>query len=142
MFGGDFEHALGVMDGALDHLALHRRNGALILDYNDVLDTPGRQISRIADHLARPLPPAALEAIREEMSLPRMRDKAPLAEDADIAGLIRHETGLYDPRTLLNVGHIRDGRPGGGARMLNAAQMAQVARLVRRRGLVADQSDA
>lgn len=96
------------MDGALDHLAFHRRSGhALILHYADIIANSAREVARIADYLSIRLSPTVTGDITEEMSLPRMRAKVPPSDGSENARhLIRHETTLYDPETLLNVGHM------------------------------------
>jgi Sulfotransferase family len=143
MFGADFEHALAVMDGALDQLHAHGRGGrALIIDYADIVADPGMLVARIGKHLDVALTGAEIAAIAEEMSLARMRAKTPPPENAGHGDrLIRHENNLYDPETLLNVGHIRDGRIGSGRERLDAAQLDRIVALLRRYGMTMPQPE-
>jgi len=137
VFHVDFDHAIAVMDASLHTLAVHRGVGrALILDYNDIANQPDAAAARIAAYLGRSIPRARLVEVAAETSLARMRAKVPSSEDAAVAGrLIQHGGTFYDPATLLNIGHIRDGVPGAGKRTLQPAQIQRIAALLGRYGL-------
>jgi hypothetical protein len=137
LFRVDFDHAIAVMDAALHTLRLHRANGkALILGYDAIVANPADAVSQVAGYLGLTVAPERLREVIDETSLPRMRDKVPRRDDPHRPGpLVSHEGTFYDPKTLLNVGHIQDARPGAGRRTLNRSQMAQVDALLHRYGL-------
>ena len=74
--------------------------------------------------------------VNEETSLERVREKVEqLNSDEAQRRLIRHENTMYDPQTLLNVNHIRDGGSGYGRAFLSPEQLGRLHDLMRKWGL-------
>jgi hypothetical protein len=137
MFGNDFEHALDVMDTSLQLYRFHFESGnAVILGYDDIMSYPGDAIELIARYLGIEARPDLIAEVNEETSLKRVRQKVEqLNSDEAQHRLIRHENTRYDPETLLNVNHIRDGGSGYGRALLSAEQLGRIDDLMRKSGL-------
>ncbi len=137
MFNVDFDHAFAVISASLDLCRRHSRGGkALILGYGEIVGEPLLSVAKVADHLGLELPEDAIAGTAEETSLPRMREKTAAIGSLDYGHrLIRHERTLYDPDTLLNLDHIRNGGSGYGSEALTPAQLRQIDELVRDKGL-------
>ena len=137
MFGNDFEHALQVMSTSLQLYRFHLESGnAVILGYDDIMTYPAEAIELIARYLGIEARPDLIAEVNEETSLDRVRDKVEQLNSNEAKGrLIRHENTLYDPDTLLNVNHIRDGGSGYGRAFLSTEQCEQLDDLMRRWGL-------
>jgi len=137
MFGNDFEHALQVMSTSLQLYRFHLESGnAVILGYDDIMTFPTEAIELIARYLGIEAGPDLIAAVSEETSLERVREKVEQLNSIEAQGrLIRHENTLYDPETLLNVNHIRDGGSGYGRALLSTEQLGRLEDLMRRWGL-------
>jgi hypothetical protein len=137
MFGNDFEHALGVIDTSLQLRRFHLETGnAVILAYNDIMARPEEAIEQIARNLGIEGRPELVAQVNEETSLQRVREKvAQLNSEDGRRRLIRHENTMYDPETLLNVNHIRDGNSGYGRALLTQEQTSRIDELIRKWGL-------
>lgn len=134
MFGNDFDHALDVMDTSLRLYRFHlERGNAVILGYEDIMTHPEMVIELIARHLGIEGRPELIAAVNQETSLVRVREKvAQLNSEEAQRRLIRHEHTMYDPETLLNVNHIRDGSSGYGRALLSAEQLVRIDELLRK----------
>jgi hypothetical protein len=134
MFGNDFEHALGVIDTSLELRRFHLESGnAVILAYDDIMACPQKAIAQVARYLGLEGRPDLIAQVNEENSLARVREKvAQLNSEETRRRLIRHENTLYDPETLLNVNHIRDGNSGYGRGLLSQEQSARIDELMRK----------
>jgi hypothetical protein len=135
MFGVDFEHAIAVMSSSLDLYQRHRSNGALILSYEAITRKPTESVSAIAAYLNIAARPELIDEIAEANSIDRMREKVKEISSLEYDGsLIRHERTSYDPETLLNLDHIRDGSSGYGVGQLNEDQVRRIEELRREKG--------
>lgn len=135
MFDIDFDHTLSVMSLSLDLYRRHRRNGALILSYRDIIGDPEGSVRKVAAHLELDLSPELINGVAGSNSLERMSEKVREIGSLEYGPkLIRHERASYDPETLLNVDHIRNGASGYGATMLNQGQLARIAALLAEKG--------
>lgn len=138
MFGEDFEHALGVMSTSLDLYRFHLESGnAVILEYDDIVANPAGAIELIARYLGVEANTDIIAQVNEETSLERVREKVEeLNSDDARPRLIREANTMYDPETLLNVNHIRDGGSGYGRAILCREQLERIDDLMRKSGLV------
>jgi hypothetical protein len=135
MFGLDFDRTLALMSSSLDLYQHHKRNGALILGYEAILRHAAESVASIAAYLGIATPYDRIAAIAEANSLAKTREKVNEIGSLDYGErLIRHEGTAYDPETLLNFAHIRDGGTGYGASRLNQTQLRRVAELLRVKG--------
>jgi hypothetical protein len=144
MFGNDFEHALDVIDTSLQLRRFHLESGnAVILAYHEIMTCPEKAIEQIARYLGLEGRPDLVAQVNEETSLERIREKvAQLSSEETRRRLIRHENTLYDPETLLNVNHIRDGNSGYGRALLSQEQNARIDELMRKWDLTSSYSRA
>lgn len=135
MFGTDFDRVLAIMSSSLDLYQRHRRNGALILGYDAIIQQPTELVAAVAAYLNVAASQDQIAEIAEANSLARMREKVKEIGSLDYGErLIRHERSSYDPETLLNVDHIRDGGAGYGASRLNQTQLRRIDELLRAKG--------
>jgi hypothetical protein len=135
MFGTDFDRVLAIMSSSLDLYQRHRRNGALILGYDAIIQHPRESVAAMAAHLNLEASEDQIAEIAEANSLARMREKVKEIGSLDYGErLIRHERSSYDPETLLNIDHIRDGGAGYGASRLNQTQLRRIDGLLRAKG--------
>lgn len=128
MFGGDFEHALAVMRTSLDLLRFHRESGnAVVLSYELITADPSEAIHRIGGYLGVRTDAETIRQVVNETTFERMSEKVrQLSRLADQGELIERDEIVYDPETLLNLHHIRDGRSGYGSESLTAEQLDRV----------------
>jgi hypothetical protein len=135
MFDVDFEHAIAVMSSSLDLYRRHRSNGALILGYEAITCKPTESVAAIASYLNVAARQELIAEIAEANSFDRMRKKVKEISSLDYGGhLIRHERTSYDPETLLNLHHIRNGCTGYGAGRLNQDQLRRLEELLHEKG--------
>jgi hypothetical protein len=132
MFNHSFEHALDVMDSALELHRFHLGGGnAVILRYDEVMSDPPGAVRRIAEYLGLPVDSEIIREVAAETSFERMSKKVrELDTIKDEGRLVRLPSTSYDPATLLNINHIRDGRSGYGQTVLTAEQLKMVAALI------------
>jgi hypothetical protein len=137
MFGARFEQALTVIYASLQLYRLHVATGhALIVDYDQIISSPIETIGRIAGFLAIDATPTMVDEIDKETSFQQMRKKVEQIDAmTDDSGLIRHGRTVYDPTTLINKHHIRDGRSGYGRHLLSQEQMQRIDALKKQFGL-------
>jgi hypothetical protein len=136
MFGVSFEHAIAVLDHSLDLYHFHRRNGALILSYEDLTQRAEESVQRVAAHIGMTVSPRVIREIAQKTSLEKMRERViEIASPQYATRLIEHEQTFYDPETLLNLNHIRHGGSGYGASRLEEPQLERLRDLVRRKGV-------
>ena len=133
MFEPDFERALTIVKIGLDLLAQHRRHGNWVcVDYADIVTNGATAVQSIATYLGLAITADRIAEIADHLSLGKMRERLKDIESLDYGPkLVRHAYGLYDPVTLLNVQHIRDGGSGYGRDRLSAAKVARIEALVR-----------
>lgn len=147
MFDVDFEHTIAIMSSSLDLYLRHRRNGALILSYEAIMHQPTESVAAIAAYLNVAARQELVVEIAEANSFDRMREKVEEISTLDYAGrLVRHDRTLYadaarsdrsyfyDPETLFQLNHIRDGSAGYGASRLTQVQLRRLEELVREKG--------
>jgi hypothetical protein len=147
MFDVDFEDTISVMSSSLDLFLRHRRNGALILSYEAITQQPTESVAAVASYLNVAARQELVAEIAEANSFGRMREKVKVLSTLDYAErLVRHErtsyidaarsdrSYLYDPETLLNLDHIRDGTTGYGAGRLNQSQLRRLEELLHEKG--------
>jgi hypothetical protein len=135
MFGVDFEDIISVMSSSLDLLLRHRSNGGLILSYEAIMQQPTESVAAVASYLNVAARQELIAEIAEANSFYRMREKVKEISSLEYDGsLIRHERTSYDPETLLNLHHIRDGSSGYGAGRLKEDQLRRLEELLREKG--------
>lgn len=135
MFSIDFDRTLALMSSSLELYRRHRRNGALILGYEAIVQRAVESVAAVAAYLNVEASREQIVAITEANSFERMREKVKEIGSLDYGErLIRHERTSYDPETLLNLDHIRDGSMGYGASRLSKTQLSQVAELLCAKG--------
>ena len=147
MFDVDFEHVVAVMSSSLDLYRRHRRNGALILSYEAITHKPTDSVAAIAAHLNVAAHQELIAQIAEANSFGRMREKVEEISTLDYAErLVRHDrtsytdaarcdrSYVYDPETLYQLNHIRDGSTGYGASRLSQDQLRRLEELLREKG--------
>jgi hypothetical protein len=145
MFDVDFEHAVAVMSSSLDLYRFHQSNGALILSYEAITQQPIESVARIASHLNIAVPQEVIAEIAEAHALARMRQKvkeigtdeyddrlAHHERTAYVEAVRRNRRYVYDPETLLHIGHIRDGSIGYGASRFTRDQLRRLDELTAR----------
>lgn len=141
MFDVDFEDIISVMSSSLDLFVRHRSNGALILSYEAITQQPTESVAAVASYLNVAARQELVAEIAEANSFGRMRKKVKEFSTLDYAErLDRHErtsyidAARYDPETLINLDHIRDGINGYGASRLNRNQPRRLEELLRENG--------
>jgi len=135
MFDVDFEQAIAAMSSSLDLYRHHRSNGALILSYEAITQQPTESVAAIASYLNVAAHQELIAEIAEAHSFDRMRKKVKEISSLNYGGhLVRHERTSYDPETLLNRHHIRNGSTGYGADRLNQDQLRRLDELLREKG--------
>jgi hypothetical protein len=135
MFDIDFDRTLALMSSSLDLYQCHRRNGALILGYEAITQRATESVAAVAANLNVAASQDQIAEIAEANSFDRMREKVKEIGSLDYGErLIRHERTSYDPETLLNLDHIRDGSTGYGASQLNQTQLRHIDELLRAKG--------
>lgn len=135
MFDVDFDRTLAIMSSSLDLYQRHRRNGALILGYEAIIRQPAELVAAVAAYLNLEASQDQIAKIAEANSFARTREKVKEIGSLDYGErLVRHERSSYDPETLLNLDHIRDGGTGYGAGRLNQSQLRRIDELLREKG--------
>jgi hypothetical protein len=147
MFDVDFEHTIAVMSSSLDLYLRHRSNGALILSYEAITHQPTESVAGMAAYLNVAAHQELFAEIAEANSFGRMREKVEQISTLDYAErLVRHDrtsytdaarcdrSYVYDPETLFQLNHIRDGSTGYGASRLNQGQLRRLEELLREKG--------
>jgi hypothetical protein len=147
MFDVDFEHTIAIMSSSLDLYLRHRSNGALILSYKAIMHEPRESVAAIAASLNVAAHPELVAEIAEANSFGRMREKVEEISALDYAQrLVRHDrtsypdaagcetSYAYDPETLFQLNHIRDGSTGYGVSRLTQGQLRRLETLWREKG--------
>ncbi|HVN64292.1 MAG TPA: sulfotransferase domain-containing protein [Candidatus Binataceae bacterium] len=132
MFNHDFEHAFSVMNSSLELYRFHRKSGnAAILNYDQIMSDPIGAIERVAMYLGLGAHAGIIRQVAEETSFERMREKVAQIGDRQNKAdtLVQLPNTAYDPETLLNLNHIRDGRSGYGAERLTPEQLGRINQL-------------
>ncbi len=132
MFDVAFEHALAVIRTSLRLLRFHQETGnVVVLEYGEIVADPAAAIQRIAEYLGLCAGPEQIGKIAEETSFERMREKVEqLNSGPQETRLVRVENIVYDPNTLLNLDHIRDGSSGYGSKSLTQHQLTRIDELL------------
>jgi hypothetical protein len=128
MFHYDFEHTFSALENSLELYRFHQRGRkALILGYNAITAQPLESVMKIAEYLGVTAPSEILERVTEETSADRARERVEqLKAEGDPSRLVRFDRFVYDPETLLNLDHIRDGRSGYGRASLTEEQTHRI----------------
>jgi hypothetical protein len=134
MFNHSFEHAISVMGSALELHRFHLDGGkAVILKYDEVTSNPSEAIRRIGEYLGLAIDSEVIQEVAAETSFDAMREKVRELDTIEYAErLVKLPGTTYDPETLLNINHIRDGRSGYGQTVLTAKQLEMVAALIQK----------
>jgi hypothetical protein len=132
MFEVDFDRAYAVMAESLDLYRRHRRSGsALILSYREITANHLDSVRRVADFLRLEANAAVIAEVDQLTALENVRRKVQEVGALENGHrLLRRDKTPYDPETLLNVNHIRDGGSGYGRKALTASQLRQIDDLV------------
>ncbi len=138
MFEVEFEHAIAVMRSSLELHRFHQKSGnAAIVGYEDITAHSEQAIQGIAAYLGLDASLEVVREIAEETSFERMREKVEQINTISGEGrLAQIKNIMYDPGTLLNLHHIRDGRSGYGHNSLTAQQLRCIDALVREYGVI------
>jgi hypothetical protein len=138
MFEVDFEHAFAVTEDSLRLLQFHRCYcNTSILEYDEVIADPLGVVTRIAAFLGDHFSTSNIASVAAANSIDQMREKvAQLGQNKESGNLVRLERTSYDPKTLLNLNHIRNGRSGYGKDNLTEMQLMLVKQLKRQYGLI------
>jgi hypothetical protein len=133
MFNVDFEHAFAVTHDSLQLYDFHRSVGnVVVLHYDEITKESLETVRRIDAYLGLDSSLDVIRSVGEQTSLSQMRAKVSILDStANQERLIKLERTTYDPETLLNVNHIRDGSSGYGRMLLSVAQLARIAKLSR-----------
>lgn len=136
MFEVDFERAYAVMAESLDLYRRHRQSGtALILSYREITANHLDCVRRVADFLRLAADAAAIAEVDRLTALENVRRKVQEVGALEYGHrLLRRDNTPYDPETLLNVNHIRDGGSGYGRKALTTSQLHQIDDLVAEKG--------
>ena len=147
MFDVDFEHTIAVMSSSLDLYLRHRSNGALILSYEAITHEPRESVAAIAAYLNVAARQELVAGIAEANSFGGMRENVEEISTLDYAQrLVRHDrtsypdaagcetSYAYDPETLFQLNHIRDGSTGYGASRLTQVQLRGLEEIAARKG--------
>jgi hypothetical protein len=138
MFHYDFEHTFSALQSSLELYRFHQRGRkALILGYQEITARPLESVTKIAEYLGVTAPGEILERVTEETSADRARERVEqLKEQLKTQGepdrLVHVDRFIYDPETLLNLDHIRDGRSGYGRASLTDEQVNRIDTLAKR----------
>jgi hypothetical protein len=126
------------MSSSLDLYRRHRSNGALILSYQAITRQPTESVAAVASYLNVAARQELIAEIADANPFGTMREKVKEFSTLDYAErLVRHErtsyidAARYDPETLINLDHIRDGSTGYGASRLNRDQLRRLEELLR-----------
>jgi Sulfotransferase domain len=133
MFDFDFEHTYSALASSLELYQFHRRRGqALILGYQEITSRPVESVAKIAAHLGIAAPAEVVQRVADETSLEQARAKVKQLE-TELEGdrLVRVDRFVYDPETLLNLNHVRDGRSGYGRKSLTEEEAARIDVLIK-----------
>jgi Sulfotransferase domain len=136
MWDQDFEYALASVEASLELYAFHRKLGtALILDYEDIVNSPRQSVERIAAHLGLGLEPHMIAEVAEATSFERMREKAQqLTDPRSQHRVVQVDEVRYDRESLLHPGHIQNGGSGYGRQLLSADRLAKIDCILARSG--------
>jgi hypothetical protein len=136
MFEVDFDRAYAVIAESLELYRRHRRSGnALILSYPEITADHSNSVRRVADFLRLDANAAVIAEVDRLTVLDNVRRKVQEVGSLENGHrLLRRDKTPYDPETLLNVNHIRDGGSGYGRKALTTSQMRQLDDLVEEKG--------
>uniref|UniRef100_Q01ZH8 Sulfotransferase domain-containing protein n=1 Tax=Solibacter usitatus (strain Ellin6076) TaxID=234267 RepID=Q01ZH8_SOLUE len=122
MFQLSADNAVGMLRGALRVWAFHRRTkSAHIVAYETIVTRPRVAIAQIGDYLGLKTSPGDLLRITSELSFENVKRLSQHVDELDPKRIIRKGRYIFDRETNLHQNHIRDGRTGYGARLLEAS---------------------
>ncbi len=133
MFNVDFEHAFAVARDSLQLYDFHRSTGnVVVLHYDEIAAESLESVRRIDAYFGFHSSEEVLRSVCEQTSFTEMRAKVGILDNTENQQrLIKLERTTYDPETLLNLNHIRDGGTGYGRELLSPTQLARIAQLSR-----------
>jgi len=135
MFGRTIDHWIGVLRGSLRTWDFHRAtNTAHIVPYESLLGDPRQAVAAIADYLRISVTSQGMERILQRVSFEHVKDFSRHIQDLPPSRLARSGESLYDRETLLHRGHIRDGRIGYGAALLEQNQLEAIDAMLDKEG--------
>lgn len=135
IFGNSVDHWIEVLRHALQVWAFHRETeSACILSYESIVQEPAAGILSIAAYLGLNADPELARQVAEEASVERVKRFSQRIDKLEKSRLIRTEGAVYDRETLLHQNHIRDGRVGHGAGLLDAEQLRAIDAMLREEG--------
>jgi Sulfotransferase domain len=135
MFGFSMEHWIDALRNALRVWSFHRAtDSACIVSYEAIMREPSASIERIASYLDLRIQPEKVRQIAEETSIERLKGFSEKVDELDFSRVVRKEGVVYDRQTLLHHNHIRDGRIGHGATILDAEQLQAIDAVLREEG--------
>jgi hypothetical protein len=122
MFQVSPKDAVDALRGALRVWAFHRRtSSAHIVAYESIMTQPQVAIAEIGNYLGLRTSTGDLLQIATELSFENVKRLSQHVDELDPKRIIRRGGLTFDRETNLHQNHIRDGRTGYGARMLDAS---------------------
>jgi hypothetical protein len=135
MFGSTVEHWVATLQRWLQLWSFHLRTGsACIVPYESIVKEPWAAIGRIAAYLGLSLEPDCLEKIGQEVSFEAVKRFSQHVNELKPPRLIQSGEYVFDRETLLHKDHIRDGRIGYGARILDPEQVLAINSVLEKEG--------
>ena len=136
MFGHSVEHWMGAVRNALRIWSFHQAtDSACIIPYESIISTPVASVSSIAAYLGLHIQPEHARQVAEAMSAERLKSFSQQIDGLERSRVVQRDGYVYDRQTLLHHNHIRDGRVGYGAELLDPEQLARIDALLREEGL-------
>jgi hypothetical protein len=135
MFGHSLDQSLGILRNALRIWSFHRAtDSACIVSYESIVREPSAVINSIASYLGLPIEPEQVCQIAEETSREQVRSFSRRVAGLEPSRLVQRDGLVYDRETLLHRNHIRDGRIGHGAGILDSQQLSAIDAVLRAEG--------
>lgn len=135
MFGHSLDQSLGILRNALRVWSFHLATGsACIVPYESIVREPSAAINSIASYLGLHVEPGEVCQIAEETSHEQLRSFSQQVAVLEPSRLVRRDGLVYDRVSLLHQNHIRDGRIGHGAGILDSQQLLAIDAVLREEG--------
>jgi|SRR5579872_2235851 len=135
MFGYSLDSSIGALRNALQVWSFHRATGsACIISYESIVQTPVASVDSIADYLGMHIQPEQARQIAEAMAAERLKSYVKQIDGFERSRIVRKDGYVYDRQTLLHQNHIRDGRIGYGAGLLDPEQLTAIGTVLREEG--------
>jgi hypothetical protein len=135
MFGYSVDYWIDRLQSTLRIWSFHRSTGsAYVISYDSIVSTPAASVSSIADYLGLNIQPEQASHIAEAMSAEQVKTFSQQIDELEPSRVVRRDGLVYDRQTLLHQNHIRDGRIGHGAGVLDPEKLAVIDALLQEEG--------